>query len=162
MPNIAVVLKDEIRRLARREIKASTSAIKEAIVQFRREIAQLKRLLRRLQVEIAYLKRHDSQPRQRPPVEEEGEELLGVRYSARSVKRQRKRLRLSAADFGKLLGVSTLTVYNWENGKARPTKARILALVAARDLGRREAREKLALLKAGAKKTAAPPATKPK
>ena len=142
MPNIAVVLKDEIRRLARREIKTSTSPIKEAILQFRREIAQLKRMLRRLQVEIAALKRQGRTLVARPPrKEEEGEDLLGVRYSARSVKRQRKRLRLSAADFGKLLGVSTLTVYNWESGKARPTKARILALVAARDLGRREARE---------------------
>jgi hypothetical protein len=43
MPNIATVLKEEIRRLAKREIKASTTSTKGAVAQFRRDIARLKR-----------------------------------------------------------------------------------------------------------------------
>ena len=65
---------------------------------------------------------------------------------------QRKRLKLSAADFGKLVGVSGLTVYNWEHGKARPRKVRLAALVAAREMGRREALAKLEVLKVDRKK----------
>ena len=45
MPNIAAVLKDEIRRLARKEIKTYTGGTKRAVAQSRREIAQLKRLV---------------------------------------------------------------------------------------------------------------------
>ena len=43
MPNLAAVLKDEIRRLAKREIKSNTSSTKGAVAQFRRDIARLKR-----------------------------------------------------------------------------------------------------------------------
>ena len=75
------------------------------------------------------------------------EELDGVRHSARSVRGQRKRLKLSAADFGKLIGVSGLTVYSWEHGKRRPRKERLAALVAVREMGRREALAKLEAVK---------------
>jgi DNA-binding transcriptional regulator YiaG len=76
------------------------------------------------------------------------DELEGVRHSARAVRGQRKRLKLSAADFGKLIGVSGLTVYSWEHGTRRPRKQRLAALVAVRDMGRREALAKLEAVKA--------------
>ena len=41
MPNIAAVLKDEIRRLARREVKTHTIATKQAVAHYRRDIARL-------------------------------------------------------------------------------------------------------------------------
>ncbi len=71
-----------------------------------------------------------------------------VRYSARSVRAQRKRLKLSAADYGKLVGVSGLTIYNWEHGKVRPRKAQLAGLVAVRGIGKRETMAKLDALKA--------------
>jgi len=49
----------------------------------------------------------------------------GARFSARSVKAQRARLGLSAKDFGRLVGVSALTVHSWESGKSRPRKKRL-------------------------------------
>ena len=66
-----------------------------------------------------------------------------VRFSARSVRAQRKRLKLSAEDYAKLARVSTLTVYNWEHGKTRPRKAQLAALIALRKMGRRDALAKL-------------------
>ena len=56
MPNIAAVLKDEIRRLARREIKAETGSTKQAVTQYRGDIAKLKRRVEAQQKEIAFLK----------------------------------------------------------------------------------------------------------
>ena len=56
MPNIAVVLKEEISRLAKKEVKANTSSTKGAVAQFRRDIAKLKRLVQGQQKEIAFLK----------------------------------------------------------------------------------------------------------
>jgi DNA-binding transcriptional regulator YiaG len=145
VPNIAAVLKDEIRRLAKREIKAATSTTKQAVVQYRGDIAKLKRLVQGQQKEIAFLKTQERKRLSRPQAADEGE-LEGVRFSARSVRAQRQRLGLSAADFGKLVGVSGLTVYNWEHGKGRPREERLAVLVAVRKLGKREALKKLELL----------------
>lgn len=69
------------------------------------------------------------------------------RYSARSVAAQRKRLGLSAADYAKLVGVSELTIYNWESGKTRPRQEQFAALVAVRGIEKREALKRLELLR---------------
>jgi DNA-binding transcriptional regulator YiaG len=146
MPNIAAVLKEEIRRLAKREIKADASSTKRAIAQYRRDIARLKRAVTAQAREIASLKARLGQP----PVNGEAD-LDGARFSARSVKAQRRRLKLSAADYGKLVGVSALSVYSWESGKSRPRKRQFTRLVAIRGLGRREALAQLQTSPAGAK-----------
>jgi DNA-binding transcriptional regulator YiaG len=147
MPNIATVLKEEIRRLAKREIKASTTTTKQAVAQYRRDIAKLKREMRSQAKEIAFLKAQERKRLGQPQPTNGEEELEGVRHSARSVQAQRKRLKLSAADFGKLVGVSGLTVYSWEHGKRRPRKERLAALVSVREMGRREALAKLEAVK---------------
>ncbi len=147
MPNIATALKAEISRLARKEVKSNTTSTKGAIAQFRRDIAKLKRLVQAQQKEIVFLKTQEHKRLGQPqPTNGEGE-LEGVRHSARSVRGQRKRLKLSAADFGKLVGVSGLTVYSWEHGTRRPRKQRLAALVAVREMGRREALAKLEAMK---------------
>ena len=43
MANLAATIKEEIQRLARKEIKAQTGSTKQAVAQYRREIAKLKR-----------------------------------------------------------------------------------------------------------------------
>jgi DNA-binding transcriptional regulator YiaG len=148
MPNIATVLKAEISRLARKEIKSNTTSTKGAVAQFRRDIAKLKRLVQAQQKEIAFLKTQEHKRLGQPQPTNGEDELEGVRHSARSVRGQRKRLKLSAADFGKLIGVSGLTVYSWERGNRRPRKERLAALVAVREMGRREALAKLEAMKA--------------
>ena len=143
MPNIAGVLKEEIRRLAKKEIKAQVGPTKQAVARYRSDIATLKRQLGQQEREIKLLKKQQGQQGQ-PQAEEEP--LESVRFSARSVKAQRSRLGLSAADYGKLVGVSGLTIYKWEQEKARPRKAQLAALVAVRGIGKREALMKLAEL----------------
>jgi DNA-binding transcriptional regulator YiaG len=88
------------------------------------------------------LKRLKKQMRQ-GPAESAAEELTGVRFSSRSVRAQRRRLGLSAADYGKLVGVSGLTIYHWEHG-TRPRKSQLAALIAVRGIGKREALKRLA------------------
>ena len=41
--NLAGILKDALRRLARKEIRAETGKTKQAVAQYRRDIARLKR-----------------------------------------------------------------------------------------------------------------------
>ena len=157
MPNIASVLKQEISRLAKKEVKAQVVQTKKATAQYRRDIARLKRMLGHQEKEIRLLKRR-TQEQQGQPETEEGP-LDSVRFSARSVKAQRQRIGLSAADYGKLIGVSGLTVYNWEHGATKPRQAQLASLVAVRGIGKREAILKLAELGAAKKaprKTAKP------
>ena len=149
MPNLAGVLREEIRRLAKKEVKAQVGKTQRAAVQYRRDIAKLKRLVGQQDKDIKYLKKQvQQQPGQSQPTEEQ---LEGVRFSARSVKAQRQRLGLSAADYGKLVGVSGLTIYSWEHEKARPRKPQLVALIAVRGIGKREALMKLAELGAAKK-----------
>ena len=150
MPNLATVLKDEIRRLAKREIKAATGSTKQAVAQYRRDIATLKRQVRVQQKELAFLKAQERKRLSQPQTTDEPVE--GVRFSARSVRAQRQRLGLSAEDFGQLVGVSPMTIYNWEHGKGRPKNDRLAAFAALRNVGKREALKKLEMLAGRPKK----------
>ena len=142
MANLATTLKEEIRRLARKEIKAQVGTTKQAVAQYRREVAALKRQLGEQQKRLQKLVTQGSKAA-RENVEAESEDN-NSRFSARSVKSQRRRLGLSAKDYGRLVGVSLLTIYSWEHGKTHPQKAQRAALAAVRGIGKKEALQKLA------------------
>lgn len=144
MTTLATALKDEIRRLARKEVKTQSEKTSRMVSQHRRDIAELKRQLQDQQKKIAFLEAQERKRIESPDgVEEPGED---VRFSARSVRAQRRRTGLSAADYAKLVGVSPLTIYNWEHGKSRPRKEQLASLVSLRGIGKREAQAKLELL----------------
>jgi len=140
MPNIAVTLRQEITRLARKEINREARVLRKASAQYRRLIAELRRETRRLQSDLLRFALQAS--RGAPPRVLEADSTR-VRFSAKSVISQRKRLGLSAADFGKLVGVTGHTIYMWEHGTSRPRQAQINTLGALRKLGRKEARARL-------------------
>ena len=145
MSNFATSLKEEIRRVARKEIKAQTASTTKAVAQYRREIANLKRQVRDQEKLLASLSGRAVAPKSNGVVRKDldlGDD--GLRFSAKSVKSQRRRAGLSAADYAKLVGVTPLTIYNWENGKSRPRKEQFAALTAIRGMGKREARARLA------------------
>ena len=70
----------------------------------------------------------------------------GVRFRADGLKSHRAKLGLSAADYGRLVGASELSVYNWESGKARPRTQQVAKLAAVRGIGKREAGRRLEML----------------
>lgn len=141
MTTFAVALKDEVRRLARKEIKALTGHTSRAVAQYRREIARLKRQIREQERRLALVERQAQRAATAAPAA--SPEDSGARFSARSVRAQRKRAGLSAADYAKLAGVSSLTIYNWESGKTRPRAEQFASLLALRGLGKREAKARL-------------------
>ena len=75
-----------------------------------------------------------------------------IRFSARGVRVQRERLGMSAEDFGKLLGVSSQSIYNWEHGSAKPRSALLAKLALVRAIGKREALARLRSLNGGGKR----------
>jgi DNA-binding transcriptional regulator YiaG len=141
MPNLAALLKDEIRRLSRREVRAHMRITQRLVAQHRRDIARLKRALQIQQKQIAAL--GNNQPKPAENHDSSADTRAGTRFSARSVRAQRKRLKLSAEEYGKLVGVSAQTIYHWEQGKARPRQAQFAMLIGLRMIGRREALSRL-------------------
>ncbi len=139
MPNLAGVLKDEIRRLARKEIKAELAATKKGSAQYRRDIAALKRQLRDQAKQITSLERAN---RKGGGAGSEGTAAV-ARFSPKWLQAHRERLELSAADYATLMGVSAQTVYNWEKGTTRPQPPQLKAWSAVRGLGKREAWKRL-------------------
>lgn len=140
MPNIAVAFRQEITRLARREIRSQTQGLRKASAQFRRDVAGLKRHASKLKAEVARIERRIG----KDVAQQTTEADPGIiRYSAKSVMAQRSRLGVSAADYGKLIGVTGHTIYKWEHGASRPRKAQLSAFATIRRLGKTEARARL-------------------
>ena len=142
MSKIATVLNEEIVRLSRRECRRHIEPLRKSTTQVRREVASLKRQVAQLERRVAMLTR----------------KVIGTaavkvdantktpRFSAKGLQAQRSRLDLSAADFGKLLGVSARSIYNWESEKARPRAEQIVKLAAMRGLGKRDVAARLEAL----------------
>ena len=136
MPNIGVVLKNEISRLARKEVKSQVDSLKKTNSGYRRDIAELKRQVASLERTLKGF----GKTTQRASVEGEA---VTTRFSAKGLRSLRSKLGLSAADFGKLAGASAQSIYHWETGKTVPRKSQQAALAELRGLGKREAHARL-------------------
>ena len=205
MANFASALKEEISRIARKEVRQQTTGAAKSVAQCEREIAALKRQIAELQRKLspspAKAAPKAAGSRKAPsstapsstapsstapstrargtkaaastaePKAKSGKAAVAApapakntapanksgraRFSAKGLKANRERLGLSADHYGKLVGVSGLSIYNWEQGKARPRESSIEALLKIRGLGKREAAKRLQALQ-----ESAPSATK--
>ena len=145
MSNIGTVLKEEITRLARKEVRSQVDPTKKVTAVHRHEIAALKRQVAILERQVTLLLRKNASSR---PEVSPGATAKPMRFSAKGLHSQRSRLGLSAVDFGKLLGVSAQTIYNWEHEAARPRSEQLGKLAALRGVGKREVEERLKQLAA--------------
>jgi DNA-binding transcriptional regulator YiaG len=141
MPNLAAILKSEITRVARKEVRSETLGLKKAVSAYRAEIAALKRRTQALEQELRGLSKASAKA---APVVAEDVSSRKLRFSAKSLASQRRRLGLSAEDCGFLVGASGQSIYNWEQGKARPQAKHLPAIAALRTMGKREATARLA------------------
>lgn len=146
MSNVASALRDEISRISRKEIKRETLALKKSSTTHRSEIAALKRRVQELERQLRKVGRAGESSQ--PAAANEDSVSPGARFSPKSMVAQRKRLGLSAAEIGLLIGASSQSIYNWEEGKVRPSAQHLPAIYALRSLGRRQANEILETRKA--------------
>lgn len=151
MANLGVVIKDEIRRLARKETRAQVGPLRKRLTEVRQLAADLKRKVADLEAASARL---TSEYNARMLESTRAPEKLveGARLGARSIRSQRKRFGLTRVEFGRLVGVSANTVYLWESGKVTPRGKSRSALVGVRKVGAREAKRLLAAAGAGTRR----------
>jgi DNA-binding transcriptional regulator YiaG len=143
MPNVNAVLAQEIARLSKRVVKASTKSTRRLVTQHRRDLAALKRQMSTVLRTVAFL---EAQEKKRVATMPVPGEVGPVRFRADGLKSHRAKLGLSAANYGKLVGVAGITVYQWESGRSKPRKAQVAKLAAVRGIGKREAEKRLELL----------------
>ena len=141
MSTFANQLKSEISRLAKKEVRAETQALKKASAQHRSEIAALKRRVAGLEAQIKRQGKGDA--RAKPAENADEESGTSLRFRAAGFAALRKKLNISAAEMGKLLGVSAQSVYHWETGKTKPRASQLAAIAAVRKLGKRAVAAKL-------------------
>jgi DNA-binding transcriptional regulator YiaG len=145
MSNVANVLKAEIARISKREAKSATEAIGKSNVWLRKTVADLRKRLVLLEKENKHLTAVMKKYQTAQPDKVDMEEGKKARFTSRGIHSLRRKLRLSQADFGKLLGTTPGSVHLWEKKDGAlnlrdKTKAAILSI---RGLGAREAKEKL-------------------
>jgi DNA-binding transcriptional regulator YiaG len=143
MPNIATILKSEISRVARKEVRAEIESLKKASVQHRTAIAALRRQVSALEKELRNVAKGTARSARASEPDEADEGGTKRRFSAGRLASHRTKLGISAASYGKLVGVSGQTIYHWEQGKARPRAAQLESLAAVRGLGKHEVSQRL-------------------
>lgn len=139
MPNIAAAFKEEISRLARRELRAELEKTKASSATHRAEIAALKRRLDAAEKALRRAANGTSKAEQKV---RQGDSQ-NLRFRAAGLAAHRKRLGLSASDFGRLIGVSGQSIYKWEAGETKPRASQLAAIAMVRKMGKEEANSAL-------------------
>jgi DNA-binding transcriptional regulator YiaG len=159
MTNFSSVLKSEIVRVARKEARAEVASLKKASTQHRGAIAQLRREVAELQKQLRQASRQmvDQVARQTTRQVAAGSRASASgaaaapsapdtpprRFSAGRLAAHRAKLGISAAAYGRLVGIGGQTIFNWEQGKSRPNAQQLQRLAAVRALSKRDALEQL-------------------
>jgi DNA-binding transcriptional regulator YiaG len=147
LPNIAGVLREEIRRLARKETKAAVLPLRKLTRALQRRVAEQKRRLAELERAAKRIGRTAG-----PAAAKESGEGPRARFSPKWMRVHRKKLGMSRLAYSKLLGVSAQSVMGWEHGQKRPRQATVETWSRVRKMGARQARALLASMKSTAKR----------
>jgi DNA-binding transcriptional regulator YiaG len=157
MSNIQKILAGEIRRLARKEIKAAVAPLAQQNKAMKEQLAAQAKLLKELSKAVASA----SAPAKAAPAAKETPS--GQPVAKKTARRHfrpsdlvafRKKHAFSQRIVAKLLSTSLVTVTNWENGHAVPRPAMLAKINALRKMGKRQL---LKLIPDETKKTARKP-----
>lgn len=154
MPNLASVMNEEVRRLARKEIRAALEKPQKQIADYRRDIAELKRINADLTRRLSFLEKQEKQRLQSPgeskskakPADGGDDSGTTARFSPKWLAKHREKIGFSAAQYAKLVGCSPLSIYKWEKGESTPRTAQREALASIRGIGKREAQRRIELV----------------
>ena len=160
MPDFKQTFQEEVRRLARKELKA----LDEKISEQKKTINALQKRVNELEKKQAAPVSAVSAPEKQNASAQEKDRK--VRFSPKTILKLRKKFNLSQKAVAKLLDVTPFTVSHWEIGKNRPRANQIEAISALAKLGKRKllalvaekAPEELPVQKPAGKKKSAVPA----
>lgn len=141
-------MKEEISRIARKEAKQAVAPFHKPTADARRTFADLKRRVAALEKENKRMTALLAEVLRLEPVVAPASSRNWI--SGKGVRSLRQKLSLSQEAFAKLVGVTPNAVWIWESkpGMLRMRDATKAAVMAVRGLGAREAKDRLAAMKA--------------
>jgi DNA-binding transcriptional regulator YiaG len=156
MPNLSQVIKAEISRISRKEIKSAIGQLRNSTIALKKTSAQLKKRIGALEAQtkrIASLRNALAAQEQSNATTEPDAK---VRITSKTIRKLRGKLGLSQDGFAKLLGVSSQAVYIMEHkqGRLNLRTATLTKLLSVRGIGKREAQARLVEVKPKVKKVA--------
>lgn len=149
MNTFSNAFRNEVVRMARKELKPELQGMRKAITGHRSEIAALKREVKAL---TSQLKATQPQvkvtdvPKAKAKAMAEGvtpKKSKQIPFDARVLIDKRAALGITQKQMAQLLGASSLSVYKWETGHVHPRAAQLERIAEVLKLGKRKA---LALL----------------
>ena len=126
-------MREEISRLTRKEARTACDPLYNQIQVLKKTIRDQRDVIIKLQKNLARLEIRTPSSSQVLNSEEGGTDK--VRISPASIKRHRKRLKISQGEMGQLLKVSTNTVVRWEAGTSKPRAQYYTGLAKLHSLG---------------------------
>jgi DNA-binding transcriptional regulator YiaG len=146
MPNFSQVIKAEMARISRREIKIAANQIRSSTIILKKTAANLKRRLAALESDVKRLTAfHNILQAERKSQTVQASDTK-ARITAKGVRALRSKLGLSQDSFAKLLGVSSQAIYIMEHkeGRLNLRSATLSNLLSVRGIGKREAQARIA------------------
>jgi len=141
MAKFETIIKSEIVRLAKREVRKiavplgrDVRSLKSVVSQLRKSVLTLQRIAASQQKELEKGKK---------PLEVAPEEVQVSRFSPRLFRSLRSHLGITQKELAVLTDVTVGAVHQWESGQFKPSMKKKAAIVALRKLGRREVRKLL-------------------
>jgi len=134
MPDFKQTFQEEVRRLARKELKAFEAKINEQ----KKTISALQKRVNELEKKQAVAPSAAPAAEKKQAVSDPETPGRKVRFSPKSLVKFRKKYSLSQKALAILLGVTPFTVSHWEIGKNRPRANQIEAFSALAKLGKRK------------------------
>ena len=160
MPTLAALLKEEISKIARKEVQDQVRELKQIVRAQRDAIARLEKQLGSTKAKAtakpAATKPAATKPAATKPAAKvrkpaakarkpagDTDRRKQLRIAPNTIKKHRKRLKLSQADLGEILNVSTNTVLRWEAGTSKPRSKHLPGLDQLRTISKRELKKQL-------------------
>ena len=157
MPNLATLLKEEISKIVRKEVQDQVRELQKTVREQRDALARLEKqsgpAKAKAAAKPAAAKPTAAKPTAAEPTAAEpvakvrkapagtGDKRKQIRISPNTIKKHRRRLKLSQAELGELLNVSTNTVLRWEAGTSKPRSKHLPGLGQLRSMGLREVKK---------------------
>ena len=137
MPTLATLLKEEISKIVRKEVQDQVRELKKTVARLEKMPPPAKAKAK------APAKPAVAKPAAKVSKASTGDKRKQLRISPNTIKKHRKRLKLSQADLGKLLNVSTNTVLRWEAGSSKPRSKHLPRLDQLRTISKRDLKKQL-------------------
>lgn len=137
MGKVESLLKTEIVRLSKREVRLATAGLREDVKRLKARELELRRSVKALHTDLLAARAKERVVKMREAV---SQEKVQRRLSPKIILRLRTRLGLSQSKFAGLVGASLPSVTNWERGKSTPNQVMRGKILALRTLKKRDIR----------------------